>query len=55
MIMCEQDFDSSDFELASDLAWHMMQHDHLTETDALYKAAREYNINPDSLIRYWNE
>lgn len=52
--MREGEFDSSDYELASDYAWHMMIHDQIPETDAIIAAAKHYKINPESLQRYWD-
>ncbi|EIN7543478.1 hypothetical protein LPS12_004819 [Salmonella enterica] len=51
----EHEFDSSNFELASDYSWHLMQKEGKTETDALMQAAHQYNINYVSLQGYWDQ
>jgi hypothetical protein len=49
-----KEFDSSAYEGASDYAWHMMQYDHLTETDALMCAAKHYKISYKDLQEFWD-
>lgn len=53
--MREEEFDSSDYELASDYAWHLMQQEGRTETDALMLAANQYKITYQSLQKYWDQ
>lgn len=52
--MENREFNSSDYELASDYAWHLMQVEQLTETDAIIRAAKQYKISAESLQRYWD-
>jgi hypothetical protein len=53
--MREEEFDSSSYELASDYAWHLMQTEERTETDALMLAANQYRITYQSLQKYWDQ
>lgn len=48
----EREFDSSDYECACDYAFHMIQHDDISETTAIMRAAKHYNIKWQDLQSY---
>lgn len=50
----EKEFDSSDFEGASDYAYHLEQTTGISENESLILAAKQYNIKYTDLLDYVN-
>ena len=50
----EQEFDSSQYELASDYAWHLERTTGCTENESIVLAAKEYGLSTEELQDYCN-